>query len=137
MAGRMMKSVDTNQDGKITQDELTEAVHDSGNKQGLSAQELLQQLDQAGKGYITRQDIETGLQRAQSTSFSASQPPPGRGGPPPTGDPMNTSNTYTFDPEDLNQDGTVTNQEEIQYLLTQYTAQTAPAPNLQSFQLEG
>lgn len=146
MADRMMKAVDTDQNGKITEGELTTAIEASGRRQGLTSSELFQQLDQGGKGYITREDIQSGLERTAPNQSSAVPPPPvqgggprGGGGAPPARESESTtsSSTYFYDPEDLNQDGTVSSQEQMQYLLDQYTVQSREAPSLQTFRLDG
>jgi Ca2+-binding EF-hand superfamily protein len=124
VADRMLKAVDTNQDGKITEDELSKVVEARGNKQGPTAAEILKQLDQGNKGYITKQDLENGLAKAdQEKPTQVAQPAmPGGGGAPPAGGSSSTSTT-SFDPQDLNQDGKVTMQEMVQYALNLYAAQ--------------
>jgi len=125
-ADRILQRVDTNQDGKVTEDELSKAVQANGNKQGVSAAELFKQLDQGGKGYITRQDLEEGLAKAEPGTASLGQAPSGRAGRGGGGDgdaAGGASTTTAFDPEDLNEDGKVTNQERIQYMLKVYAAQ--------------
>jgi hypothetical protein len=124
-ADQIFKAVDTNQDGKITEEELSNAVEAQGNKQGPSAAELFKQLDQGNKGYITKQDLEDGLARADQ-----SQAPPaggaGGGGAPPAGGGGGGSSTTSYDPADLNQDGVVTMQERMEYAQKVYAAQEAP-----------
>lgn len=121
-ADRMLKRVDSNQDGKITEDELSRALEASGNKQTASVSELFKQLDQGGKGYITKQDIEDGLAREEQAKAAQAQQPAklGRGGAPAAG---GAGTSYSYDPADLNQDGVVTTQERIQYILNLYAAQ--------------
>ena len=87
VADRILKEVDGNQDGKITEDELSAALDARGVKQSSSASEFFKQLDQGDKGYITKQDIENGLESvAQSEPAQAQQAArPGGGGAPPAG----------------------------------------------------
>jgi hypothetical protein len=145
-ADRLLKAVDTNKDGKITEDELSTAMGAQGSKkQGASAAELFKQLDTGSKGYITRQDLEAGLAKAaQSTQTQASSTSTpssstastaagasgassggggGAGSTSATPSPGAAVTTPTFDPEDLNQDGTVTMQEKLQYTAQLYAAQ--------------
>lgn len=127
-ADRVLQRVDTNQDGKVTEAELSKALQANGNKQGVSAAELFKQLDQGGKGYITRQDLEDGLAKAEPGTASLGQAPSGRAGRGGAGGgdgdaAGGASTTTAFDPEDLNQDGKVTNQERIEYMLKVYAAQ--------------
>jgi hypothetical protein len=125
-ADRILKAVDTNQDGKITEDELSKAMVAQGNKQGPSAAELFKQLDQGNKGYITKQDLEDGLAKADQAKQPKAPPAGGGGGggaPPAAG---GTSTTTSYDPADLNQDGVVTAQERMEYAQKAYAAQTVP-----------
>ena len=132
-ADQIMKRADANRDGKITEAELGNAIEAAGGKQSSSVKEIFNLLDQGGKGYLTKQDLEDGLSKAaqsqptQGKAAGASGGGPARGG----GGAAGASSTATADPEDLNQDGTVTQQEKIQYLLTHYakaaSASTTPA----------
>ena len=150
-ADRLLKAVDTNQDGKITQDELSKAVDSRGGQQGPTTAELFKQLDQGNKGYITKQDLEDGLAKADQRSPPAGPPPgmSGGGGPPPAGADggggaaapagssssasSGASTTTTYDPADLNQDGIVTMQERLQYAAKLYAAQEqAPSSSKQA-----
>jgi hypothetical protein len=97
-----------------------------GNNQGPSASEIIKQLDQGNKGYISKQDLEAGLARVDQGKQPQGPPkggPGGGGGSPSTGSSSGTSTTTSHDPEDLNQDGTVTMEEKIQYAQKLYAAQ--------------
>jgi Ca2+-binding EF-hand superfamily protein len=134
-ADRILKKVDANQDGKITLDELGKVLEAGGNQQGPSAAELLKQLDQGNKGYVTKQDIENGLAKAEQNKPAQGQQrmrPGGGGGSPPTDDSTSTSTAYSFDPQDLNQDGVVTMREKIQYVLNLYAAQQEAGSSVQA-----
>jgi hypothetical protein len=126
-ADRIFKSVDTNQDSKITEDELAKAVEASGNSSS-SAEELFKQLDQGGKGYITKQDLEAGLAKEEAAKTSQSQQTSksGKGGGHAGGGGGASASTST-DPEDLNGDGVVTSMERIEYALKAYKAQQEAA----------
>jgi hypothetical protein len=141
VADRILKEVDGNQDGKITRDELSAALDARGVKQSSSVSEFFKQLDQGDKGYITKQDIENGLesvaQSAPAQAQPAARPGGGGGGAPPaggggTGDSSSASTASSYDPQDLNQDGVVTMQEQLQYVLNLYTAQTEAGSSSQA-----
>jgi hypothetical protein len=122
VADPILKEVDGNQDGKITQDELSAALDARGVKQSSSASEFFMQLDQGCKGYITKQDIENGVESvAQRAPAQAERLPAGNGG---TKGSSSTGSTSSYDPRDLNQDGEATMQEQLQYVLNLYTVQT-------------
>ena len=142
-AARLLKAADANQDGKITEGELSKAMQAQGNKQGPSAAEIIKQLDQGNKGYITKQDLEAGLAKADQGKQIQGPPRggPGRGGAPPAGagggsssagSSSSASTPTSYDPEDLNQDGTVTLQEKTQYALKLYAAQKEAQPHTQA-----
>jgi Ca2+-binding EF-hand superfamily protein len=132
---RIFNKVDSDRDGKITRDELAQALasdraqsNSSGQQAGVD--QVFSLLDTGNKGYITRQDTANGLDKVLQLPGEAapaasdggpakrpSRPPAGTGGggggaPPP-------SNVST-DPADTNQDGKVSMQEEIAYVLKQY-----------------
>ena len=120
-ADRIFKKVDTNQDGKITKEELDSALEASGNKQSTSAAEIFKQLDQGSKGYITRQDLEAGLAKAEQGG--PAQGPPAKAGGRGAHGGGGDSTVDATDPADLNQDGTVTLREQVEYALKVYAAQ--------------
>jgi hypothetical protein len=137
LADRILKEVDGDQDGKITQDELSAALDARGVKQSSSASEFFKQLDQGDKGYITKQDIENGLESVAQSAPAQGQPAARPGGAPPaggggTGDSSSASTASSYDPQDLNQDGVVTMQEKLQYVLNLYTAQTEAGSSSQA-----
>ena len=117
-AAKLFRTVDANQDGRITEDELSQAMQAQGNQSGPSAAELFKQLDQGNKGYLTEQDLEAGLAKVDQGKQAQGTPKGGPGG----GSSASSGTTTSYDPEDLNQDGTVTSQERIQYALNLYTA---------------
>lgn len=140
-SARLFQKVDANQNGRITADEFTQAAeaHAKQTSGQSGAQlpnpaELFKQLDQGNKGYLTQQDLETGLAQA-NRNRPADSPPPERAAAPtanspsdPGSDDLSTTGTSSSiagtKPEDLNQDGNVTLQEKIRYVLNQY----APIP---------
>ena len=122
-ADRIFKAVDTNHDGKITEDELSQAMQAQGGQQGASAAELFKQLDQGGKGYITKQDLEAALATTDQAQSAQKQAPKVRGGGGGGEGGGAASLIQSYDPEDLNYDGRVTMQERVQYALQVYEAQ--------------
>ena len=130
-AERMLKAVDTNQDGKITENELSKAIAAGGSKKGPSASEIMKQLDQGNKGYITEKDLEAGLAKIDMGTKAQGPAPGGAGGGEApaggegamaAGGASGASASTSYDPADLNQDGVVTLQEGIQYAMTHYVA---------------
>jgi hypothetical protein len=122
IAERIFKAADSNQDGKITEDELSSAMAAQGGKQGPSAADLFKQLDQGNKGYITRQDVEDGLAKAgQSKAAANGKTSRNEGGGGPHGG-GGASAAKVYDPADLNQDGVVTMRERMTYAQQAYTA---------------
>lgn len=121
-ADRLFQKIDANRDGRITQDELSRAMGASG-KQGAGAAVAFQQLDQGGKGYISRQDLEDGMAKAdQATQAQAQQKGVARAGKGEGGGGGGAPVVASPDPEDLNQDGRVTMQEKLQYAEQRYAA---------------
>lgn len=124
---KLFEKADTNQDGKITKDELTKSVEtDSasagGSDRKISVDEVFQMLDAGGKGYITKQDAAEGLDKlAQKATEAAEKPAGGGGGGRAGGGTAASASATEYDPRDTNQDGTVSAQEQMAYELKQYT----------------
>ncbi len=127
---QLFKAADTNSDGKITKSELTQAVESdtveiSSDGRDASVDEVFNLLDSSGEGYVTKQDVTSALEQSQSTSSNApaggAARPAGGGG----GGGGGGSVSATTDPADTNGDGEVSLQEEIEYLLKQYTQGTS------------
>jgi hypothetical protein len=135
-AARMLKAADTNKDSKITENELSKAIGASGSKSGPTPAEIMKQLDQGSKGYLTQQDLEAGLAKAdqakpahaprQSGSGGGAAPAAGGAGSPSTARTSGTTEQDTYDPADLNQDGTITVLETVQYAQQVYARQQEP-----------
>lgn len=123
---QIFEKVDGNRDGKITKNELTDALETAGNEtaaseQSTNVEQIFKLLDSAGKGYLTKQDVASAVE-------SSPEPPPqkarpGGAGPPPGGgdDGGSTQSSSATDPADTNGDGTVSVQEEVAYALQQYS----------------
>jgi Ca2+-binding EF-hand superfamily protein len=127
---QLFKKADSDSDGKITKSELTQAgesdsVEISSSGREMSVEEVFNLLDTGDKGYITKQDAASGLEKLQSTSGGAAATggagkPAGGGGGGGGG-----SASATTDPADTNEDGTVSLQEELAYMLKQYAASSS------------
>jgi hypothetical protein len=128
-AERILKAADANNDRIITEDELAKALGDQPNRKGPTAAELFKQLDQGSKGYITKQDLEDGLARAEQAPMPQGSPAgAGRGG----GGGGAASAVTSYDAEDLNQDGRVTMEERAQYAAKVYAARHEAASSPQA-----
>ncbi len=138
---RLFQKVDSNRDGQITKNELTQALESDSVKLGSSDQksnvdEIFKLLDAGNKGYITKQDAADGLNQIQppppggatapanggGPSKGASRPSGGEGGGPAT-------TSAVSDPADTNQDGKVSMQEELAYIQKQYTTSDSMEPS--------
>lgn len=125
-ADQILKAADSNNDAQLTTDEFTEAAVASGASASAAA-ELFNQLDQGGKGYLTKQDLATGLAQAGSTDgLAATQQPVQAAGAAGAGG-GGGGTAVSYDPADLNFDGTVTAAERVQYALKQYEKQKEAA----------
>ncbi len=87
---------------------------------------VFQQLDSNNKGYLTKQDVAAGLDLIQPQGSAAAAAPgqqnkPSRTGSGPPGGGGGSATTVSTDPADTNQDGKVSLQEEIAYIIKQYT----------------
>lgn len=125
---KMFEKADTDQDGRITKDELSKSLESSGSQVGgtdrkIRVDEVFQMLDTGGKGYITKQDVAEGLDKlAQAAAESTDKATGGGGGGKGGGAAAASGSTTTeYDPRDTNQDGTVSLQEQMAYDLKQYT----------------
>jgi Ca2+-binding EF-hand superfamily protein len=72
---RIFKKVDSNQDGKITRDELAQALRTSSGGQGPSVDDIFAVLDTGNKGYITKQDAADGLDKLPPLSAEGAPTP--------------------------------------------------------------
>lgn len=129
---QIFKKVDSNRDDKITKSELTQALESDSVEIGSSDQEpnvgeIFKLLDAGNKGYITKQDAADGLDKLSQTPSGGATSEAGgssRGGSRPAGGGGGGGGAIAsedYDPADTNQDGTVSMQEEIAYILEQYT----------------
>jgi Ca2+-binding EF-hand superfamily protein len=59
----LFKSVDTDEDGIISEDELSTALSENDQTSGVDAKELFKLLDSDGDGSVTQSELETALQQ--------------------------------------------------------------------------
>lgn len=126
---QLFKKADGNRDGKITKEELSQAFQSDNVKEGSADQTakvnaIFDLLDQGGKGYITKEDATAGLEKLAQAQPGGAEPPAhkahgGGGGGGGDGDTA-TAAVVNPDPADTNQDGKVSMQEELTYVLAQY-----------------
>lgn len=83
MASDLFKLVDSDTDGKITKDELTQALSQSDNN--LNVDDILKNLDADDDGSITESELSDGLKAAFEQMQANQPPPPSAGDPPPAG----------------------------------------------------
>jgi len=98
---QMFSSIDTNSDGKLDTDELTQMVS-MGPKGGPGVEELLNSSDTDGDGYVSESEFEAAAKNAPQMQG----PPP----PPPMGGAGNMSSAdfvEMFNQLDTNGDGTI------------------------------
>jgi hypothetical protein len=144
MASALLKKLDTDSTGTISQAEL-EATHKdaSGSDASSGAASLMKGLDSDSDGSISKQELTDGLQNLSDqfdAQFNASRtshvggPPPGGGcgGPPPADGASGTSDSSSssissaasssssssagsYDAADINQDGSVSAEERQTY----------------------
>lgn len=101
----LFSSIDTDNDGTITKDEVETAVTKAGGTKE-SADALYAQIDPENTGSVSEQQFADNIPKPHHG---------GAGGPPPSGsgDSASASGTTTYDPADTNQDGTVSEEERL------------------------
>jgi hypothetical protein len=134
MASALLKKLDTDSTGTISQAELEATLKDaSGSDASSSAASLMKGLDSDSDGSISKQELTDGLQKlsdqfdaqfnASRTSHAGGPPPDGASG---TSDSSSssissaaasssTSSAGSYDAADINQDGSVSAEERQTY----------------------
>lgn len=136
LASKVFSDMDTDTDGSVTKDEFVKGLE----SKGVSADDATKQyaaIDKEGTGSITKDDLESAI---KSGDF---KPPRPQGGSAPSGgggggnaggaSGVSSSNaTKTYEAADKNEDGTVTQQEQLVYDKAQAAkaAATSSASNL-------
>ncbi|CAN7743586.1 EF-hand domain-containing protein [Duganella sp. LjRoot269] len=125
LASKVFGDLDADKDGKVNKDEFVSGLK----SKGVSADDAAKQfdaIDTQKSGSITQSDLETAI---KSGSFAPKRPEGGAGGPggaqgggkPPEGAGGAggaggaSSSTKTYEAADTNQDGTVSEQEQLVY----------------------
>jgi Ca2+-binding EF-hand superfamily protein len=126
---QLFQKADFNHDGKITKNELTQALQSDSVKLGSSDQqanvdEFFKRVDTGNKGYITKEDAGTALNQAQTANKTPEAAAGGRDG----GGGGAAIAVLDSDPADTNQDGKVSMQEELAYVLKRYAASDSAHP---------
>ena len=125
---RFFTKVDANSDGKIARNELaqslkTDSVSLSSKRSAPSVDDFFKALDTGNKGYITKQDataaLANGAQSAKASQSTGKQG--GSGGMRRAGGTGSPFASTAPDPADTNGDGKVSIEEELAYLIKQYT----------------
>lgn len=136
----LFAKVDTDGDGSISQSELTEL----GQKMGKTdSAERFAALDTDSDGALSQTEFDTGRPQAPGQGGAGAVqgaggpqgaapmgPPPGAGGVEKSGSSTSASSSTSYDPLDLNQDGTVSEMERLAGALKDL-AQTASAKSSQ------
>lgn len=126
-SAELLKKMDSDSDGSLSSDELRQGMRelmpppastlDFAQSRGAANDEddPFAALDADGDGQLSRAEFEAGQSQQTRGPGGPGGPPPGAGGPPPvqggTGT-IETSST-TYDPLDVNQDGTVSQIERL------------------------
>lgn len=120
-AGKVFAEMDTDKDGKVKKEEFVSGLE----SKGVSADDAAKQFDAIDKqktGSITKDDLETAM---KSGTFAPPRPPEGaQGGGRPQGAGGGAGAsaaggaTKTYEAADTNQDGTVSQQEQLVYSIS-------------------
>lgn len=125
LASKVFSDMDTDTDGSVTKDEFVKGLE----SKGVSSEDATKQyeaIDKEGTGSITKDDLESAI---KSGDFKPPRPQGGAGGPQGGGAPQggsggassvsSSSSTKTYEAADKNEDGTVTQQEQLVYDMAQ------------------
>ena len=138
-AGKVFAEMDTDKDGKVKKEEFVSGLE----SKGVSADDAAKQFDAIDKqktGSITKDDLETAM---KSGTFAPPRPPEGAQGAQGGGRPQGAGGagggggasaaggaTKTYEAADTNQDGTVSQQEELVYSISHPSESTGDASKI-------
>ncbi|MYM69728.1 EF-hand domain-containing protein [Pseudoduganella sp. FT55W] len=133
LASKVFSDMDTDTDGSVTKDEFVKGLE----SKGVSADDATKQyeaIDKEGTGSITKDDLESAI---KSGDFKPPRPQGGApqgggGGSGGAGGVSSSSAAKTYEAADKNEDGTVTQQEQLVYDMAQAakSATTSSTSNL-------
>ncbi|NVM79548.1 Ca2+-binding EF-hand superfamily protein [Duganella sp. SG902] len=117
-ASRVFKDMDADTDGKVSKDEFVKGLE----SKGVSSEDATKQyeaIDKEGTGSITKDDLESAI---KSGDFKPPRPQGGGAAPQGGGggaSSVSASSAKTYEAADKNEDGTVTQQEQLVYDMAQ------------------
>lgn len=133
-ASKIFNDMDTDTDGSVSKDEFVKGLE----SKGVSADDATKQfdtIDKEGTGSITKDDLESAI---KSGDFKPPRPQGGEGGKPTEGaggaqraGGGSSSATKTYEAADKNEDGTVTQQEQLIYDMAQSAKSAATSSTSQ------
>lgn len=142
-ASKIFNEMDTDTDGSVSKDEFVKGLE----SKGVSADDATKQfdtIDKAGTGSITKDDLESAI---KSGDFKPPRPQGGEGGAQGVGGAHHgggaggaggvsaaggsSSATKTYEAADKNEDGTVTQQEQLVYDIAQASKSAAASSTSQ------
>jgi len=141
-ASKIFNDMDTDTDGSVSKDEFVKGLE----SKGVSADDATKQfdtIDKEGTGSITKDDLESAI---KSGDFKPPRPQGGEGGKPTEGAGGaqraggaggasaaggSSSATKTYEAADKNEDGTVTQQEQLIYDMAQSAKSAATSSTSQ------
>lgn len=121
LATKVFSEMDADTDGSVTKDEFVKGLESKG-VSSEDATKQYQAIDKEGTGSITKSDLESAIkngdfkpQRQKSGGEGGTQSVGGAGGAGGTSATASSSSTKTYEAADKNEDGTVTEQEQLVY----------------------
>lgn len=136
MVDKLFAIADTTSKGYITKSDLQSAMSQtSGSGSSKSVDEIFKKIDTNGNGQITKEEMTSGM-KSLTGSLQGQIHKTGRGGPPPGAHPpppsssssdSTSSATNTYEAADTNQDGTVSQKEQISYDFLKQSISSAQA----------
>jgi Ca2+-binding EF-hand superfamily protein len=126
IASDMVKKFDANGDGSIDKKEFVSGLAAKGVSADVAAKQF-DSIDAKKTGKINQTDIESAIKAGKGGPPPGGRPPGGMppGGAGKAGASSTASSSKTYDKKDLNQDGTVTAEEELIYDLKNSAATSA------------
>lgn len=129
-SAELLKKMDSNSDGSLSSDELSQGMRDlmpppsstvefAQQRGAANDDDAFAALDADGDGQLSRAEFEAGQSGQAQGAGRMGGPPPGAGGPPPAAASADASSSTaatsstSYDPLDVNQDGTVSQIERL------------------------